>query len=145
MKFNKHKCQILHLGQNNSRCTYRLGKERLESSLTEKALEILINYKLNMSQQCPGSQEGNHVLGGIRQNIASQSRKVIVPLCSVPCAVLGMTILEEYKAIRKHSKESYKGDEGSREAAEVLWSVQSGVPETEKRPDSNLQLPHEAK
>ncbi|KAJ7407307.1 rna-directed dna polymerase from mobile element jockey-like [Pitangus sulphuratus] len=55
MKFNRGKCQIRHLGWGNPGCTYRLGNEMLENSAMERDL---VDGKLNMSQQCPGSQEG---------------------------------------------------------------------------------------
>ncbi|KAJ7408955.1 rna-directed dna polymerase from mobile element jockey-like [Willisornis vidua] len=67
MKFNKGKCCILHLGSGNPGCAYRLGNEMLESSDTERDLGILIDSKLNMNQQCPGSQEGQPYPGGGHQ------------------------------------------------------------------------------
>ncbi|KAJ7411526.1 hypothetical protein WISP_102342 [Willisornis vidua] len=64
MKFNKGKSWILHLGWGNPECLYRLGNEMLESSAMERDLEVLIHGKLNMSQQCPGNQEGQLCPGG---------------------------------------------------------------------------------
>ncbi|KAJ7420928.1 hypothetical protein WISP_45798 [Willisornis vidua] len=64
LKFNKGKGQILHLGWGNCGCSYRLGNEMLEGSDTERDLGVLVNSKLNMSPQCPGSQEGQPCPGG---------------------------------------------------------------------------------
>ncbi|KAJ7396698.1 hypothetical protein BTVI_142521 [Pitangus sulphuratus] len=64
MKLNKGKCRTLHLGWGNPGCLYRLRNEMVESSAVERELRILVNGKLNMSQQCPGSQEGHPCPGG---------------------------------------------------------------------------------
>jgi len=52
VKFNKGKCKVLHLGRISPIHQYMLGATQLESSFAKKGLGILVETKLNMSQQC---------------------------------------------------------------------------------------------
>jgi len=67
MRFNKAKCKVLHIGQDKSWYQYRLGDERLASSPAKKGLEVLVDEKLNMSQECAlTDQKANSILGCIK-------------------------------------------------------------------------------
>jgi len=72
MQFNM-KCKVLHLGRSNPRYEYILGATHLEIRFAEKALVVLVDTKLNVSQQRAFSvKKSNGILGCITQSIASR-------------------------------------------------------------------------
>ncbi|GAB0184701.1 hypothetical protein GRJ2_000935400 [Grus japonensis] len=84
MMFKKANCKVLHMGQGNPKHDYRLGREWIESSPEEKDLGVLVDKKLNMSQQCVlAAQKANCILGYLKRSVtSSRSREVIPPLYS---------------------------------------------------------------
>ncbi|GAB0192523.1 mitochondrial enolase superfamily member 1 [Grus japonensis] len=76
MKFNKAKCEVLHVGRRNLKHSYRLGKEWIESSPEEKDLGVLIDGKLAVCACSPVS------LGCIKRGVTSRLREGILPLYS---------------------------------------------------------------
>lgn len=68
MNFNKNKCQILPLGKGAALdvCT-NWGVKRMEYRPTEWDLEVLVEDKLNMSQQSVlAAKRANCILGCIK-------------------------------------------------------------------------------
>jgi len=84
-KFNEAKCKVLHMGQGNAKCKHWLRGEGIESSPAKKHLGLLVDEKLNMTQQrALTAQKVSSSLGCIKSSVASRSREVILPLCSTP-------------------------------------------------------------
>ncbi|KAK4830117.1 hypothetical protein QYF61_008544, partial [Mycteria americana] len=119
MKFNKLKCQILHLGQSNARHKYKLGEEWLESSPAERDLGGLVDSRLNISQH----REGKRHPGCIKHCITSQPKEEIIPLFSIVQPHLEYRVqfwappqfkkdVKAFKCIQRRTTKLVKGLEG---------------------------------
>jgi len=83
MKFSKAKCKVMHLSRGNPKHKYRLGEEWLESSPEEKDLEVLVDERLNMSQQCAlAARKASCILACIKRRVNNKLREVTVLLYS---------------------------------------------------------------
>jgi len=78
------KDNVTVLGRSKLEHKYRLGRERIENSPEEKDLEVLLDEKINVTQQCVlTAQKANLTLGCIKRRVASRLREGILHLYSV--------------------------------------------------------------
>lgn len=85
MQFNKGKCKVLHLGNNNPSHQYMLGADQFKSSFAGKDPGALVDSKWNVSQQqALAAKKVNSVLGFVSGSIASRSREVCVQKAQSP-------------------------------------------------------------
>ena len=123
MRFIKSKCKVLHLGSDSSHYLYKLGDVRMEHSPARKDLGVLVDGKLDMSQQCAlAAQKASHILGCIK---GSMVREVILPLCTgeaspgVLCPDGESSVQERHGPDGACPEEGHKND--PRDRTPLLW------------------------
>ena len=83
MKFNRPSARSCTWVRGNRLHQHRLGNGWVESSPAETDFGILVDEKLDISQQYAlAAQKANRTLGCRKRSVASRSREVILPLCS---------------------------------------------------------------
>lgn len=77
MTSDKNEYKALHLVQSSCLHKYRVRINSPVNSSAEKNLQVMVNSKLNMSQQCSSKEEA--ILGCITKTAASKPGKFILP------------------------------------------------------------------
>jgi len=81
MKFNASKCKVLHFGSNNSRLDYSIEGNRLENSVEERDLGVIINESLKSDSQVNQvAVKAHRILGMIYRTIENKTKDIILPL-----------------------------------------------------------------
>ncbi|GAB0184817.1 mitochondrial enolase superfamily member 1 [Grus japonensis] len=111
MNFNKDKCKVLHLAKHNPRVHHRLGYTQLGSNSVERDLVVLVDNKLNMSEECAAvAKQANRMLGCMNQNITIRDKEVTIPL-SACHATSGIWCSVLVPAIQKRCGQAGEGPE----------------------------------
>jgi len=83
MKFDKDKCKVLHLRKHSLGVQHRLGSTWLGTSSVARILGVLVDNKLDMSEQgAAAAKKVNRFLGCINKGVTRRDEEVIIPLYS---------------------------------------------------------------
>ncbi len=74
VSFNKSKCKVLYLSCGNPPKNTSCGMKGQSTTLPRKDMRMLVDGKLDMSQQCAlAAQKANCILGCIKRSVASRA------------------------------------------------------------------------
>lgn len=89
MNVNKLKSQVLLLGMTNPIQQYLLRADQLQSNFGGKVLEVLLNSKFHMIQQCVlAIKVPNSVLGSVRRAFPASQGIGMTIRSTKPCCAL---------------------------------------------------------
>ena len=78
MEFNSKKCQVMHLGKDNTNFNYEMEGCWLEAVEEGKDLGVVIDRTMKFSKQClEARNRANRILGFINRNVSYKSKEVV--------------------------------------------------------------------
>ena len=81
MDFNVSKCKVMHLGRNNQKASYTMNNIKLDTTVKERDIGVLIQPNLRPTFQCAeSSRRANAVLGQISRSFHYRDRKTFLQL-----------------------------------------------------------------
>ena len=81
MEFNSDKCQVMHLGKDNTNFNYEMEGCWLEAVEEGKDLGVVIDRTMKFSKQClEARNRANRILGFINRNVSYKSKEVVCSL-----------------------------------------------------------------
>jgi len=148
MRFNYTKCKALHLAHGNPHCQYNLGSVRMKHSPDKKNLEVLVDWKLDVSQQCAfAAQKASCILAASKEVWVEGGDPA--PLhCETSPGVLCPDVessVQERDGPVAHAEEGHRNDPRNGTAllqgqGERAGAVQPGEEKASRRPESGLSV-----
>ena len=78
MEFNSKKCQVMHLGKDNTNFSYEMEGCWLEAVEEGKDLGVVIGRTMKFSKQClEARNRANRILGCMNRNVSFKSKEVV--------------------------------------------------------------------
>ena len=92
MLFNQYKCKCIHIGRSNGKSDYTIQNAVLNTTATEKDIDVVIQADLKVSEQCGiAARKGNQLLG----MMSSSDNYRAITLGSTICKLFEYVILNK--------------------------------------------------